>query len=105
MSRQFSEKATACQAVALLGCLRCCSYLSAHSSPPFRLTRCSASSHRQHGRAENVVTEGFPVDVDGNSFIRAVVELPNPCVAPIVMVLAGSEGKWFAMAGFEEEED
>jgi hypothetical protein len=53
----------------------------------------------------NVVTEGFPADVNGNSFIRAVVELPNPCVAPIVMVLAGSEDKWFAMTGFEEEED
>jgi hypothetical protein len=49
----------------------------------------------------NVVTDGFPADTRGNSFINAHVTLPNPCVAPIVMVLAGSEDKWFAMTGFE----
>lgn len=54
---------------------------------------------------QNVITEGFPADVHGNSFIHATVELPNPCVAPIVMILAGSEDKWFAMTGFESEED
>ena len=30
--------------------------------------------------------------------------LPNPCVAPIVFVLAGSEDKWFSVTGFESEE-
>jgi hypothetical protein len=53
----------------------------------------------------NVVTEGFPADMQGNSFIHAEVELPNPCVAPIVMILAGSEDKWFAMTGFESSKD
>jgi hypothetical protein len=53
----------------------------------------------------NVVTEGFPANVHGDSFIRAQVELPNPCVAPIVMILAGSEDKWFAITGFESEKD
>ena len=53
----------------------------------------------------NVVTEGFPATETGNSFIHAKVELPDPCVAPIVMVLAGSEDKWFAVTGFESEED
>lgn len=52
---------------------------------------------------QNVVTDGFPADVHGNSFIHATIELPNPCVAPIVMILAGSEDKWFAMTGFESE--
>ena len=51
----------------------------------------------------NVVTEGFPATPDGNSLINATIELPNPCVAPIVMVLAGSEDKWFAVNGFESE--
>ena len=54
---------------------------------------------------QNVITDGFPADVHGNSFIRATIELPNPCVAPIVMILAGSEDKWFAMTGFESEKD
>ena len=53
---------------------------------------------------KNVITEGFPATVDGNSIINAKIELPNPCVAPIIMVLAGSENKWFAVTGFEAEE-
>lgn len=52
---------------------------------------------------QNVVTDGFPANVHGDSFIHATVELPNPCVAPIVMVLAGSEDKWFAITGVETE--
>jgi hypothetical protein len=51
------------------------------------------------------VTEGFPATPTGDSVIHADIELPNPCVAPIVMVLAGSENKWFAVTGFEAEED
>jgi hypothetical protein len=53
----------------------------------------------------NVVTQGFPASRSGDSLIRTTVELPNPCVAPVVMVLAGSEDKWFAVTGFESEED
>jgi hypothetical protein len=53
----------------------------------------------------NVVTKGFPANARGDSFIDARLELPNPCVAPVVMVLAGSEDKWFAVTGFENEEN
>jgi hypothetical protein len=52
----------------------------------------------------NVVTEGFPATPSGDSVIKTQVELPNPCVAPIIMVLAGTEDKWFAVTGFEAEE-
>ena len=52
----------------------------------------------------NVTTKGFPADVNGNSFIDAKVVLPNPCIAPIVFVMAGSEDKWFAVTGFESED-
>lgn len=52
---------------------------------------------------QNVITDGFPANVHGDSFIHATLELPNPCVAPIVMVLAGSEDKWFAITGVETE--
>jgi len=54
-------------------------------------------------KESNVMTEGFPATPTGDSVIHAKVALPNPCVAPIVMVLAGSEVKWFAMTGFEAE--
>jgi hypothetical protein len=53
----------------------------------------------------NVVTDGFPATVLGDSFIHQTLELPNPCIAPIVFVLAGSEDKWFAVTGFESEEE
>jgi len=53
----------------------------------------------------NVTTAGFPATVGGNSDINAMVELPNPCVAPIVFVLSGSEDKWFAVIGHEAKGD
>jgi hypothetical protein len=53
----------------------------------------------------SVVTDGFPATVLGDSVIRQTLDLPNPCIAPIVFVLAGSEDKWFAVTGFESEEE
>lgn len=57
-----------------------------------------------HVGTVNVITRGFPATESGNSLIRATVNLPNPCVGPVIMVLAGSEDKWFAVTGFESEE-
>jgi hypothetical protein len=70
--------------------------------------RALASCLTEEGDAvvtKNVITAGFPATTNGDSFIKATIELPNPCVAPIIMVLAGSEDKWFAVTGFEAEED
>ena len=53
----------------------------------------------------NVITGGFPANKHGDSVIDAHVALPDPCIAPAVFVLAGSENKWFAVTGFETEED
>lgn len=53
----------------------------------------------------NVTTKGFPADESGNSFIDDHLDLPNPCIAPIVFVMAGSEDKWFAVTGFESEDE
>ena len=70
--------------------------------------RATVSCLTEQGNAvvrQNVTTEGFPADHEGNSFIHAHLTLPNPCVAPAVFVLAGSEDKWFAVTGFESEEN
>jgi hypothetical protein len=48
-----------------------------------------------------VFTSGFPATRSGDSLIHARLTLPSPCIAPIVLVLAGSEDKWFAIDGFE----
>jgi hypothetical protein len=53
----------------------------------------------------SVITEGFAATEEGDSDINARVTLPNPCVAPIIFILAGSEDKWFAVTGFEAPED
>ena len=51
----------------------------------------------------NVTTAGFRASVLGDSFIDETLNLPNPCIAPIIFVIAGSEDKWFAVTGFESE--
>ena len=59
-------------------------------------------------KTANVITKGFPATASGDSNIKAKIKLPNPCVAPIIMVLNGNpqEGdKWFAVTGFEAEEE
>jgi hypothetical protein len=53
----------------------------------------------------NVVTGGFKATERGDANIDGHVDLPNPCVAPIVFVLAGSEDKWFAVTGVETGEE
>ena len=47
----------------------------------------------------NVVTEQFPATPEGDSEIDAVVDLPTPCIAPIVFVTNGAGTAWFAATG------
>lgn len=46
----------------------------------------------------NVSTGLFPASSDGDSTINAMVNLPSPCVAPIVFVTSPG-GAWFAATG------
>lgn len=46
----------------------------------------------------NFATDAFPADADGNSQIEAKVDLPSPCIAPIVFVTSPG-GAWFAVTG------
>jgi hypothetical protein len=50
----------------------------------------------------NRVTVPVPASSDGDATIRARVDLPDPCVAPIVFVTSGTgppPGAWFATTG------
>lgn len=52
---------------------------------------------------QNVITAPFPTGREGNANIQANLKIPNPCVAPIVMILNGdpAEGNvWFAVTGW-----
>jgi hypothetical protein len=50
----------------------------------------------------NLVTDPFPATPEGDATIEATVELPTPCIAPIVFVTNGTgapPGAWFATTG------
>jgi len=49
--------------------------------------------------AVNVSTDTFPADPEGNSHIIDNVDLPSPCIAPILFVTSPG-GAWFASTGF-----
>jgi len=51
----------------------------------------------------NVVTDPFFASRSGDSSIETDVELPNPCVAPVIFVTGDDPTKWFAVTGFEAE--
>jgi len=53
----------------------------------------------------NVITDPFPATPEGDARVKTTVELPNPCAEPTLFILAGSEDKWFAVVGFESEEE
>ncbi len=51
----------------------------------------------------NISTDPFPATADGNAEIQATINLPSPCVAPIIFVTNGTvapPGAWFAATGF-----
>jgi len=76
-----------------------------NDEPFFRgLVSCLVEADDGTVQTQNVITDGYPATVHGDSFIHATIELPDTCVAPIVMILAGSEDKWFAVTGFEAPE-
>ncbi len=60
----------------------------------------SCQSIDSHGMADvvNVSTDPYTADAAGDSFVDTMVDLPNPCIAPIVFV-ASPTGAWFATTG------
>jgi hypothetical protein len=46
----------------------------------------------------NVSTDPFPATMTGNSKIAQTLDLPDPCIAPIVFVTSPT-GSWFAATG------
>jgi hypothetical protein len=47
----------------------------------------------------NVSTGDFPASTEGNADINARVQLPQPCIAPIVFVFGAPNFGWFAATG------
>jgi hypothetical protein len=55
----------------------------------------------------NAYTRPFAANVEGDAATIQLVDLPEACVDPLILVLGGDENKWFAVTGVElaEEED
>ena len=69
----------------------------------FRALVSCLTSHNGRIVTRNVITPPFPTGPEGNANINAHLQIPRPCVAPIVMILNGdsTEGNaWFAISGF-----
>lgn len=67
--------------------------------PDFKgVVSCQSISSQGAANVVNVSTQAFPADMDGNSSIKASVQLPHPCIAPIVFVTSPT-GAWFASTG------
>ena len=66
----------------------------------FRAT-VSCMSVGESGQAVTVnrTTDPFPATAQGDANIEATVDLPTPCFAPIVFVVNGGTGAWFAVTG------
>ncbi len=63
--------------------------------PSFRaIVSCLASD----GSIVNLTTDPFPATTTGNAKIEATVDLPHPCIAPIVFVTSPGSA-WFAATG------
>jgi hypothetical protein len=66
---------------------------------PFKaIVSCQTIGADGSATVTNVSTGGFPASPEGDSNIRAEVQLPHPCIAPIVFVTSGG-GAWFAATG------
>ena len=74
---------------------------STHSNPvpSFRaVVSCQSIDGTGNPSIVNVSTEDFPASSTGDAVIEDTVELPHPCVAPIVFVTT-STLRWLAVTG------
>lgn len=68
--------------------------------PTFKaVVSCQTIDANGAASVENVSTPAFPASTSGNASIEAQVSLPDPCIAPIVFVVHGAAGVWFAATG------
>jgi hypothetical protein len=75
-----------------------------NDEPEFRAI-VSCLTERDDGTTPVAVakTPGFKATRSGDSYIAARLQLPNPCVAPMVFIVAADEDDWLAVTGVETE--
>ncbi|NMG75841.1 hypothetical protein [Aromatoleum diolicum] len=67
--------------------------------PNFRaIVSCQSRDSLGAPSTVNVSTDNFPASTSGDAYIVATVQLPAPCLAPIVFV-TNPGGAWFSITG------
>lgn len=68
--------------------------------PNFKaIVSCLSKDAEGNAITVNLETGLFPADGEGNTHIQDHVDLPKPCIAPIIFVTSPG-GSWFASTGF-----
>jgi hypothetical protein len=70
--------------------------------PDFRaIVSCQSIDATNNPTVVNVITDSYPADTAGNSDLKTIVSLPQPCVAPIIFVVhpTSDPPRWFATTG------
>ena len=68
--------------------------------PNFKvIVSCLSKDENGNVITSNVSTGLFPADEAGNAHIKDAINLPQPCIAPILFVTSPT-GLWFASTGF-----
>jgi len=68
--------------------------------PNFKvIVSCLSKDTDGNASTVNVSTGLFPADSAGNAHIKDHIDLPSPCIAPILFVTSPG-GAWFASTGF-----
>ena len=65
------------------------------------LVACLSEDERGALVEVKIETEAFAADARGDALLDTRVDLPEPCLAPVVFVMAGSDDRWFAVSGFQ----
>jgi hypothetical protein len=76
-----------------------------NDEPRFRVVLTCLSEDVNGGLAmRKVATDGFVASERGDCNIDAHIELPNPCIAPVIFITGMDDTAWFAASGFENED-
>jgi hypothetical protein len=72
--------------------------------PSFRaVVSCQTDDGTGHLTDRNLITDPVPATRSGNADFNTFVILPEPCIAPVIFIIAGDRDQWFSITGFEEE--
>jgi hypothetical protein len=69
------------------------------------LLSCITEDGEHKTEQAEVFSRDFEASDDGDAVLDGEIELPNPCVAPVLFIMSGKEDRWFAVTGFERGED